>query len=89
MQPVDIVRQLEVLGGELARRVVGERQTDAVPSVDENIGVVVRGLGRVGDLVDERDRRREVGKVAVADDLLVLSPPSACLEVAVDGLVGQ
>ena len=76
-QAVDLGRQPEVGVGEPALGVRRERQADLVPAVEEDVGVVVGGLGELGDAVDERDRGGEVREAEVPDDRLLLGRQSA------------
>ena len=52
----------------------GERQAHLVPAVHEDVGVVVGGLGGLGDAVDERDRGGEVGEAASSRTIERSSP---------------
>src|SRR3954466_8427563 len=88
-EPVDPARHLEVVRGEAALAVIGERQAHDVPVVDEDVGVVVGRLGRVRDLVDEGHRTLEVVELELPDDGVVLTPPLAALQALVDLVVAQ
>src|ERR1051325_3333709 len=73
---VDRRGQVEVRLGEPAGGVVGDRQPDLVPPVDEDVGVVAGRLRRVGDRVDPGHRGGEVGQLAVAGDRVALAAPA-------------
>src|SRR5437588_1624783 len=52
-ESVDALGELEVRLGEPTGRVVGDREPDLVPPVDEDVGMVVHVLGDLGHLVHE------------------------------------
>src|SRR3954468_5209600 len=83
-QSVDALRHLKVVPGEPALAVRRERQAHLVPPVDEDVGVVVGRLGRVGDPVDPRHRRLEVLELAVADDRAAVAPPLGAIDALRD-----
>jgi len=88
-QPIDGARELEVPLGERADRVTRQAQANVVPSVNEDVGMVIGGFGHLGDAVDERDRRREIAEVTVADDLMAFPSPGALVEMTLDVFVAQ
>lgn len=51
--------------------------------------MVIGGFGHLGDAVDERDRRREIAEVTVADDLMAFPSPGALVKMALDIFVAQ
>ncbi len=88
-QPVDGLRQLEVRRGQAAGGVVGDREPDLVPTVDEDVGVMVGGLGGVSHAVDEGDRGDEVIQLPFADDLIALAGPVGSLKAGLHIIVGE
>src|SRR3712207_9314407 len=76
-QPVDAGGEVEVGRGQAALGVVGDRQADAVPAVDEDVRMVVELLRHGADAVDERERGGEAGELPVAHDRVAVAPPVA------------
>src|SRR5579863_361038 len=76
-QPVDPQGEREVGVGEASLRVSRELEAHLVPTVDEDVGVMVGGLREVGDAVDEGDRGGKVGVGPLAHDRVSLARPAA------------
>jgi hypothetical protein len=86
---VDAPRKLEIGTGEPALGVRRDLQANPVPAVQEDVGMMVGGLGSVGNPVDERDRMGKVGELPLAHDRLALARPLAASEPSVDLRVGE
>src|ERR687891_2106847 len=67
---VDATGHLVVVLGQLSGRVRGERQTDVVPAVDGDVGVVVDLLGEVGNAVHIGHRLGEVLELQVTREVI-------------------
>src|SRR5437660_2865788 len=78
-QAVDPLSHREIGLGEASGRVVGQRQPDLVPAVDEDVRVMIGLLGRVGHAVDELHGLGEILKLPLADDLVALATPFTVL----------
>ena len=85
---VDRRGEREIRLGDAALAVRGQRQAQLVPAVDEDVRMVVGGLGGVAHSVGERHRRGEVGDLDVAHDRVAVLAPRATCDPAGD-LVGR
>src|SRR5262245_6028426 len=74
-QSVDPLGELEILLGQSAFAMSHHAQTDLVPTVNQNVGVVVHGLGFFGDAVDELHRAFEVFEFQIARQPIAFPPP--------------
>src|SRR5438105_8185774 len=88
-QPVHRAGEPEVGLGQAARRVVGHGEAHVVPAVQQDVGVVVGGLGDLGHGVDELHRAPEVLELPLAHDLVALARPLAGRQALGDLLVTQ
>src|ERR1700728_3851811 len=86
---VDAPRKLEVGAGEPTLGVRRELQANLVPAVQEDVGMMVGGLGSLGDTVDERDRLGKIRELQLAHDRLALAPPLTAGEPSVNLRVGE
>src|SRR5437899_2745795 len=59
-QAVNPPGESEILLGQSALAVSHDAQTDIVPAMNQNVGMVIHGLGFIGDAVDEFHRAFEV-----------------------------
>src|SRR4051794_20028467 len=88
-QLLDPLGQLEVVLGDPALGVGGDRHLDLAPG-DGDVRVVAHLLGRPDDRVDELDRPLEVLAIEALDDVLAaLSPAVEALEALLDLLVAK
>src|SRR5262245_29590910 len=74
-QPVNPLGELEVLFGQTAFAVSHHHQTNLVPAVNQNVGMVIHGLGFVGDAVDELHRAFEIFEFQIARQPIAFPPP--------------
>src|SRR4051794_38542419 len=75
LERVDLRREGVVLLGDPMLRMGRQREPHAVPAMEEDVGVVVRGFGRLPHPVHEGERRREVAQDEVADERIALDAP--------------
>jgi hypothetical protein len=87
VEKIDLRGKREVGVGEAARGVGGELQAHLVPPVHEDVGVVVGSLSELGDMVDEGNRRREVGELVLACDRITVTSPLAAGKLLLDLLL--
>src|ERR1700691_329895 len=81
---VDARRHVEVGLRETALGVSRELETDLVPAVQMDVGMVVGRLGGLGHAIDEGDRLGKILKRPFACDRLSVALPLAGGEVGVD-----
>ena len=75
LQRVDRGGQREVALRQAARGVRRQRDPQPAVAVDQDVRMVIRGLGLGSDAIDQRDRRREVRALQIGDDRVALAPP--------------
>src|SRR5215510_3233943 len=74
-QSVNPLGELEILLSQPAFAVSHYVQTDLIPTVNQNVGMVIHGLGFVGDAVDELHRAFEVFEFQIARQPIAFPPP--------------
>src|SRR5262245_9927664 len=74
-QSVNPHGELEILLSQPAFAVSHHAQTDLVPAVNQNVGMVIHGLGLVGDAVDELHRGFDVFEFQIARQPIAFPPP--------------
>lgn len=67
---VDLIGKGEVELRQPPLVVRGQGDTDLVPAIDKDIGMMIHGLRDDGDGIDDADGRRPVGGMEFADDAL-------------------
>ena len=58
-----------------------ERQSQLVPTVHQDVRVMVGRFGQLGNSIDQRDRLSEVGELQVAHDRIAVATPLRAAEV--------
>src|SRR5262249_15275218 len=74
-QSINPLAELEILLGQSALAVGHHTQADLVPAVNQNVGMVIHGLGFVGDAIDELHRAFEVLEFQIARQPIAFQPP--------------
>ena len=74
-QSVNPIGELEILLGQSAFAVSHHAQTDLVPVVYQNVGMVIHGLGFIGDAIDELHRAFEIIEFQIARQPIAFPAP--------------
>ncbi len=74
-QSVNPFGELEILLGQSAFAVSHHAQTDIVPAVNQNVGMVIHGLGFIGDAIDEFHGAFEIIEFQIASQPIAFPPP--------------
>src|SRR5262249_17181898 len=74
-QSVNPLGELEILLGQSAFAVSHHAQTDLVPAMNQNVGMVTHGFRFVGDPVDEFQRAFEVIEFQITRQPIAFPPP--------------
>ena len=74
-QSVNPFGEFEILLGQSAFAVSHHAQTDLVPAVNQNVGMVIHGFGFIGDAIDELHRAFEILEFQIARQPIAFPHP--------------